>query len=116
MGWIGVDFDGTLVEYHGWNGPGYGEFGKPIPLMINRVLRWLKEGKSVQILTARVHPENPAREVSRQTIEKWCLEHLGQILEIRCDKDMGMIELWDDRCVQLFPNTGERVDGWSDVW
>ena len=20
-GWIGVDFDGTLAEYHGWKGP-----------------------------------------------------------------------------------------------
>ena len=26
-------------------------------------------------------------------------------------KDYGMVELWDDRAVQVKPNTGERVDG-----
>ena len=26
--------------------------------------------------------------------------------ESPCFKDLGMIELWDDRCVQVIPNTG----------
>ena len=33
-GWIGVDFDGTLATYNGWND---GKLGEPIPLMVDRV-------------------------------------------------------------------------------
>jgi len=50
-GWIGVDFDCTLAEYHGWNG---GELGPPIPAMVERVKAWLAEGREVRIFTARV--------------------------------------------------------------
>lgn len=25
--------------------------------------------------------------------------------------DFAMVELWDDRCVQVIPNTGKRADG-----
>jgi hypothetical protein len=32
-------------------------------------------------------------------------------IPITCCKDRGMIELWDDRAVQVIENTGERVDG-----
>ena len=34
-GWIGVDLDGTLAEYHGWNG---GAIGEPVPAMLARVV------------------------------------------------------------------------------
>ena len=27
------------------------------------------------------------------------------------EKDFRMIQLWDDRCVQVIPNTGLRADG-----
>ena len=30
-------------------------------------------------------------------------------LEITNAKDMDMIELWDDRCVQVIPNTGKPI-------
>lgn len=39
-GWIGVDLDGTLAEYHGW---GNGEIGDPVPAMLERVKKWLAE-------------------------------------------------------------------------
>jgi len=32
-------------------------------------------------------------------------------VEITHAKDHKMIELWDDRVVQVIPNTGERADG-----
>lgn len=35
------------------------------------------------------------------------------IVAITNQKDYGMIELWDDRRVQVEPNTGRRVDGRS---
>jgi hypothetical protein len=112
-GWIGVDLDGTLAEYHGWI-PG-GGIGKPIRAMVERVKKWLAEGKDVRIFTARVFAAEASGFEHGQhilaKIEDWCLEHLGVILPITCTKDMAMIELWDDRAVQVIPNTGKRADG-----
>ena len=54
MGWIGVDLDGTLAEYHGWHDDG--RIGKPILPMVARVKKWLAEGKEVRIVTERVWP------------------------------------------------------------
>ena len=110
-GWIGVDFDGTLAEYHGWKGPSFDQIGKPIWPMVHRVRKWLANGDSVQILTARVHHGNPAAEESRDAIKRWSIRYFNKVLPIRCDKDLYMIELWDNRCVQLITNTGQRVDG-----
>src|SRR5690349_18780615 len=50
-GWIGVDLDGTLAEYHGWKGVEH--IGPPIPEMVARVKQWLAEGRDVRIFTAR---------------------------------------------------------------
>lgn len=96
--WIGVDLDGTLAEYDHWRGDQH--IGKPIPVMVERVKRWLSEGKEVKIFTARAY----ANDV--EPIKKWCLTHIGCELPITCIKDYGMIELWDDRAVQVIPNKG----------
>jgi hypothetical protein len=104
-GWIGVDLDGTLAEYHG---RGDGGIGKPIPAMLKRVKRWLKEGREVRIVTARVAFDRNGAE--RWQVKAWCKEHIGQELEVTNKKDYGMIELWDDRAVQVRRNTGEPVD------
>ncbi len=114
-GWIGVDLDGTLAEYHGWNS--HTHIGPPIPAMLNRVKTWLASGVDVRIFTARVYAggrvsSDELVEVVA-AIENWCLTHLGEKLPITCTKDYGMIELWDDRCVQVVPNTGARADGQS---
>ncbi len=105
-GWIGVDLDGTLAEYHGF---GDGSIGKPIPKMVKRVKQWLKDGRDVRIFTARVAVPHAAL-VERRKIQAWCQKHLGQELEITNKKDYGMVELWDDRAVQVRINTGEPVD------
>lgn len=103
-GWVGVDFDGTLAFYE------KGDYkkdclGHPIPTMQRRVKRWLAEGREVRIVTARV--SEPARAASeRFRIEKWCQEHIGAILPVTASKDYDMIELWDDRAVQVESNTG----------
>jgi hypothetical protein len=103
-GWIGVDLDGTLAEYDGWKGENH--IGKPIPLMVDRVKKWIAEGKEVKIFTARVWRYNPDIE---DVIQKWCIKHIGQILPTTCFKDYGMIELWDDRAVQVIPNKGIAI-------
>ena len=46
---------------------------------------------------------------ARGVIEAWCQEHIGQVLPITNVKDTRMVELWDDRAVQVTPNTGEPV-------
>lgn len=105
-GWIGVDLDGTLAHYDGWKGIEH--IGEPIPLMVERVKRWLAEGRAVKIFTARVIRENGS--MSSEAVGyiwKWCEEHLGQRLHVTNQKDMGMQELWDDRAVCVERNTGE---------
>lgn len=109
-GWKGVDLDGTLAEYDGWRGPAH--IGAPVPRMVARVKAWLAAGDEVRIFTARVGPQPNGEDlVARTAIIEWCEKHLGQPLLITATKDYGMVELWDDRCVQVVPNTGERADG-----
>lgn len=106
-GWIAVDLDGTLAHYEGWNGPH--NIGNPLPLMLTRVSRWLSEGRDVRIFTARVSGDSKAAALALPPIEAWCQKHLGQVLPVTCKKDYGMIELWDDRCVQIITNVGRTL-------
>lgn len=119
-GWIGVDLDGTLAFYDHWRGPQH--IGEPIPAMLDRVKNWLAEGRDVRIFTARVDGGTVALSMGSKDgeacrnvsvveghIHAWCEKHLGKVLPVTCRKDFGMIELWDDRCVQVIPNTGQTV-------
>ena len=113
--WIGVDLDGTLAFYDRWRGETH--IGEPIPLMVERVKKWLKKGIQVKIFTARVaeaanNDDGSMHDVALviAAIELWCDQHIGQKLPITNKKDFGMIELWDDRAVQVIPNTGKPVD------
>jgi hypothetical protein len=107
--WIGVDLDGTLAEYH--NDFDKFNIGKPIPLMVERVKQWIKSGKKVKIFTARVcHREGDELLQIKEAIRRWLVDAgLPETLEITCEKDFGMVELWDDRCVQVISNTGVSV-------
>lgn len=111
-GWIGVDLDGTLAHYEGFVAPDH--IGEPIPAMLDRVKRWLSEGREVRIFTARVSTDGSQRRdleaaKARLAIFEWCFKHLGRSIRVTCVKDHEMIELWDDRCVQVRSNTGEPV-------
>lgn len=118
-GWIGVDLDGTLAQYGGWVDEMH--IGEPIPLMIERVRGWLAEGREVRIFTARVadagvvlfNKDATHRDVPAviNAIQDWTEKHLGKRLPVTATKDFGMIELWDDRAVQIIANTGKRADG-----
>ena len=103
-GWIGVDLDGTLAEYHGWKDD---SIGKPIPRMLKRVVEWMDSGREVRIVTARVADSRACV----KNIEDWCEKNIGYVLPVTCKKDMNMLELWDDRAVQVIKNTGRRADG-----
>lgn len=109
-GWIGVDLDGTLAHYTHW--VSITHIGAPIAPMVNRVKAWLRSGKTVKILTARINvPGVPSSEIenAKRAIHEWCLTHIGAVLEVTCSKDTNMVELWDDRAIQVTANTGMPV-------
>ena len=59
----------------------------------------------VKIVTARA--QNPEEAIP--PIKQWLTKHGLPDLEVTNCKDMDMIELWDDRCVQVVPNTGNPI-------
>lgn len=100
--WIGVDLDGTLALYDGWRG--LKSIGKPIPRMVRRVEGWVERGLRVKVFTARASVPGGA-----EAVRAWLEKHGLPGLEVTHEKDFGMIELWDDRAVQILPNTGKAV-------
>lgn len=116
-GWIGVDLDGTLAHYEGWQGTHH--IGAPLAPMVERVKSWLAAGKRVKIFTARMHGHGMpiiggGIEDVKTPIEEWCKQHIGQVLEVTNVKDFGMLELWDDRAIQVESNTGIPVASCKD--
>jgi len=115
-GWIGVDLDGTLAEWHGWHDDG--GIGAPIAPMVERVKKWLAQGQEVRIMTARVgasgkwshkagaYDDHRFAQYQRECIEAWCLLHIGQVIPVTATKDMDMLCLYDDRAVAVEKNTG----------
>jgi hypothetical protein len=109
--WIGLDLDGTLAEYHGWESET--RIGKPIKPMVERLEAWLDEGRRVKIFTARVAGVREAPvAVIRECIWKWLAKHVRNyqlIDDVTHEKDYGMSVLYDDRCVQVEVNTGRLL-------
>jgi len=108
--WVGVDLDGTLARYD--NYISHDTIGEPIALMADRVRDWIDHGVNVKIFTARVAEPDPRRKLEIITaIDNWCMDVFGKTLPITCIKDYGCIQIWDDRAIQIIPNTGRRADG-----
>lgn len=84
-----------------------------VPKMVARVRAWLEAGVNVRIFTARA--AEPSSPESLDFVRRWCAEHIGAELPVTATKDYKMIHMWDDRAVQVVPNTGERADGLVDV-
>ncbi|MGV1835219.1 hypothetical protein ACQZ6C_10695 [Rhizobium rhizogenes] len=106
-GWIGVDLDGTLAKYDEWRGLTH--IGEPIFPMVQRIRIWLNEGKEVRIFTARM--ADPDAHLFVDALHDWLyVLNIGPLGATNV-KDFQMIELWDDRAVQVIPNTGMRADG-----
>lgn len=105
-GWIGVDLDGTLAEYAGWNKDR--SIGMPIPSMVSRVRGWLQGGRDVRLFTARANEKE-----NIPIIQAWLLEHIGEVIAITSTKDKSMIEIWDDvethQCVKNQGSLGDYI-------
>lgn len=106
-GWIGVDLDGTLAHYDRWRG--HLHIGEPIKPMIDRVKNWLNHGIEVRIFTARISGEAAEAKEVEQAIHDWLAKQGLPMLRVTCMKDYAMLELWDDRAVQVHMNTGNPV-------
>lgn len=114
--WIGVDLDGTLAFYDKWTA--WNVIGPPIPAMLTRVQQWLSEGREVRIFTARCCFDEDTcyktgakftRDDIIRVVQDWC-ENAGlPRLPVTYMKDFKMVELWDDRAVQVIPNTGRTL-------
>src|SRR5882762_5116998 len=79
--------------------------------MVNRVKQWVRDHKTVKMLTARVNPvKHPDDHVQQGLmIELWCARHIGVILEVTSAKDNRMVELWDDLAVRVEENTRRQL-------
>lgn len=125
--WLGIDFDGTLSKYDGWVSCSH--VGDPVSQMVDRIKFFQKKFPDIEvrIFTARWYPmayvlrdkitqedilqcepnsDEHRSFLSAFAIQVFCLDHFGFVVPITCMKDFGMIELWDDRCVQVYPNEG----------
>jgi|SRR5579884_1987935 len=112
--YIGYDLDSSLASDHrgGEWVQTMEEIGDPIPKSVARVKSYLEAGYEVRIVTARANTlEQTAKQRMKQIklIEEWCLIHIGQKLKVQAEKTYGMLLLYDDRAIQLEPNTGELI-------
>ena len=147
QGWYGFDLDGTLAVYDGWHGIDH--IGSPVVKTVRLMKRMCEDGLKVKILTARVSPRsdvetrpnpylenhwcvespsdmpwalNPKVWTAREFVQDWCWRVLGFVPEITHEKDHLMLNLFDDRVVQVEPNSGwivgrmppELVKYWED--
>jgi len=99
--WIGFDLDGTLADDRHENWP---EPGPPIPEMYERVKALIGFGIEVRIVTARA--TDPAQ---IPIVKDWLKKYDLGDLEVTNEKDMNMLELWDDRAVQVERNVGKPL-------
>lgn len=110
----GVDLDGTLAEYYGWKGEGH--VGKAIPKMLDRVKKWINDGITIVIFTARAdQPENiPA-------IKEWLKDNGIPGLKITNIKTHNISRIYDDRAIQVRRNSGDLIGDeslmmeWNDL-
>lgn len=100
--WIGVDLDGTLAKHDLWISKTH--IGKPVEPMMKRVKSWIEQGIRVKIVTARASSPDGI-----PPVKSWLKKQGLPDLEVTNQKDFGMIELWDDRAIQVIPNTGKPV-------
>jgi hypothetical protein len=97
-GFIGVDFDGTLVTEN-W------PYGKPIMPMIEKVREWIAEGREVVIFTAAPRPQ----------ITEFCKKWFGRALRQTNIKETGCNAWVDDRHILVERDTGRIISNDSDA-
>jgi len=102
-GAIYVDLDGTLALYTSFISEKH--IGLPVEAMLDRVKKWIAEGKNVKIFTARAYSE-----MAKSYIEDWLIENGIGGLEITNIKGPDGYEFWDDRAIAIEKNTGKILN------
>ncbi len=114
-GWIGFDLDGTLAHYDRdeFNAHGGHWIGDPMDNIVALVRGYKSMGYEVRIVTARVSGLDGDADKRTQAglIRAWCDEHKIPCDGITATKDYRMLMLYDDRCAEVFTNSGLM---WSD--
>ena len=100
--WIGVGLDGTLAHDDGEID--LARIGQPVADMVARVRDWTARGHTVKVFTPRA-----AEDAGKALVEQWLRDHDLPEIEVTCEKDLHMIELWDSRSIQVIPNSGNPV-------
>lgn len=105
--YIGFDLDRTLAHYDHWRGAGH--IGRPVKPMLDLVRRFLAAHTPCRVITARMAPDHTQeeRDAFIAAWNVWSMHHLGTVLTVQAHKCMKMLELYDDRCVAVEPNTGK---------
>jgi len=108
--WVGFDFDKTLATYD--ISYDIEQVGEPIKPTVDRLKKYLAKGYDVRIFTARISSgkDNRNPKFIKSIIEEWCVKHIGRKLPVTNIKDHGLLIFYDDKCVQVEPNTG-RIFG-----
>lgn len=110
FGWIGIDLDKTLATADHREPYIPTHVGEPIWPMVNFVKDLIAQGYEVRIFTARAsEPDLTLRIAMEIAIREWCEKHIGQPLGITCVKDYQCVRIYDDRAVQVEPNTGRII-------
>ena len=72
--------------------------------MKQRVLEWVQAGHVVRVFTARASvPEGIP------PVQRWLEKNGFPPFDITNQKDFYMVELWDDRAVQVLENSGRPI-------
>lgn len=104
--WIGVWLDGCLAKKT--EKTGILGIGEPLVPMVQQVKEWLREGKTVKIVTSRVYGDN---KIAKEMVRQWSISTFGLELEATACIDRKMLTLWSCNCVRVEFNSGEPMFG-----
>lgn len=102
---IAFDLDSTLAYWDESYGPL--DIGPPLPKMVERLKRYLRQGYPCIIFTARAAQNSPH---VIKAIEEWTEKHIGVKLPVTATKWPNIARFYDDKAVGCIPNTGELID------
>jgi hypothetical protein len=106
--WIGFGLDGTTAFFGDYLG--IEDIGHPIPPIIALIKEYLNNGVRVKIFTDRIsHSDAEVNRRAEVIIKRWCLEHIGQELEVTNKIDFNTDCIYDTRVKEVITNTGVIV-------
>ena len=104
--WVGFGLDGAAARFDDYFGIDF--IGEPISPIIALIKDYLSKGTRVKIFTNRIsHDDEEVNRRAAAYIRRWCVEHIGQELEITNKIDLNTICIYDINVKEVVLNTGE---------